>query len=143
MKFALLSRHIIDLSYLDWIAYQSEFNVDHIKAEHNFLAAKIEPVSTADFILQELDEGTFSVSDHDKILRESSKFEQSNVLLGKIIENNGVLLNCFLYAIHEVRHVLPGPAIMKQLRKSDTTKGNIFTTFCPSLRVIFRVSNYS
>ena len=105
------------------MVYQNEIHVDHIKAEHAFLARTIEPVPTADCILQELTEEAFSVTDHDDIQNEFSKSKQANVLLGKIAKNNGVVLNCFLHAVEKIRHVLPGTSILKRLKSSVPTIG--------------------
>ncbi|XP_022288730.2 uncharacterized protein LOC111100879, partial [Crassostrea virginica] len=107
----------------EWMVYQNEIHVDHIKAEHAFLARTIEPVPTADCILQELTEEAFSVTDHDEIQNEISKSKQANVLLAKIAKNNGVVLNCFLHAVEKIRHVLPGTSILKRLKSSVPVTG--------------------
>ena len=138
------------------MVYQNEIHVDHIKAEHAFLARTIEPVPTADCILQELPEETFSVTDHDEIQNEFSKSKQANVLLGKIAKNNGVVLNCFLHAVEKIRHVLPGTSILKRLkssvpatglmlvfhRKDFLNSGNRYTNLCATVFILTHTQNW-
>lgn len=107
----------------DWMKYQSEIQVHHIETEHSFLSKTIEPVSTADFILQELEEGSFSVDDHDRVMNEVSKSRQSKVLLRQVVKYDGVVLNCFLCAVDQIRHILPGTSIIKRLENANLTWG--------------------
>lgn len=109
---------------LDWMKYQSEIQVHHIETEHSFLSKTIEPVSTADFILQELEEGSFSVDDHDRVMNEVSKSRQSKVLLRQVVKYDGVVLNCFLCAVNQIRHTLPGTSIIKRLENANLTWGS-------------------
>ncbi|XP_056006441.1 uncharacterized protein LOC125658542 isoform X2 [Ostrea edulis] len=106
----------------DWSAYQREITVDHIRAEHAFLSRSMEPVPTADFILQELREDVFSIYDHDEVQNEVSKLRQARVLLNKITKKDDVILNCFLCAVEIVRNVLPGVSIIERLKNKPRTK---------------------
>lgn len=96
--------------------------MDHIRAEHAFLSRSMEPVPTADFILQELREDVFSIYDHDEVQNEVSKLRQARVLLNKITKKDDVILNCFLCAVEIVRNVLPGVSIIERLKNKPRTK---------------------
>eukprot|EP00105_Crassostrea_gigas_P008267 XP_011422773.1 PREDICTED: uncharacterized protein LOC105325089 [Crassostrea gigas] len=103
----------------DWMKYQSEIRVHHIEMEHSFLSKTIEPVSTADFVLQELEEDAYSIDDHDQVMNEVSKSRQSKVLLRQVVNYDGVVLNCFLCAVDQIRHVLSGTSIIKRLENAN------------------------
>uniref|UniRef100_K1QZT7 CARD domain-containing protein n=1 Tax=Magallana gigas TaxID=29159 RepID=K1QZT7_MAGGI len=107
----------------DWMKYQSEIRVHHIEMEHSFLSKTIEPVSTADFVLQELEEDAYSIDDHDQVMNEVSKSRQSKVLLRQVVNYDGVVLNCFLCAVDQIRHILPGTSILKRLENANLAKG--------------------
>lgn len=109
---------------LDWMKYQSKIQVHHIKIEHSFLSKNIEPVSTADFILQELKEEDFSIVDHDNVMNEVSKSRQSSVLLKQVVEYDGVVLNCFLCAVDQIRQVSLGTSIIKRLENAILRHGS-------------------
>lgn len=109
---------------LDWMKYQSEIRVHHIEMEHSFLSKTIEPVSTADFVLQELEEDAYSIDDHDQVMNEVSKSRQSKVLLRQVVNYDGVVLNCFLCAVDQIRHVLSGTSIIKRLENANLAKGS-------------------
>lgn len=104
---------------LDWMKYQSEIRVHQIEMEHSFLSKTIEPVSTADFVLQELEEDAYSIDDHDQVMNEVSKSRQSKVLLRQVVNYDGVVLNCFLCAVDQIRHVLSGTSIIKRLENAN------------------------
>lgn len=104
--------------------YQSEIRVHHIEMEHSFLSKTIEPVSTADFVLQELEEDAYSIDDHDQVMNEVSKSRQSRVLLRQVVNYDGVVLNCFLCAVDQIRHILPGTSIIKRLENANLAKGS-------------------
>lgn len=107
----------------DWMKYQSEIRVHQIEMEHSFLSKTIEPVSTADFVLQELEEDAYSIDDHDQVMNEVSKSRQSRVLLRQVVNYDGVVLNCFLCAVDQIRHILPGTSIIKRLENANLAKG--------------------
>ncbi|XP_062570894.1 uncharacterized protein LOC134232911 [Saccostrea cucullata] len=110
------------LLHTDWSQWQREITIDHVNMKETFLCKTIEAVSTADFLLQELEDDKFSTYDHDEIQNENSKSRRARALLKKVMKDDIDVLNCFLCAVDCLRHVLPGVSVVENLKKADLSK---------------------